>query len=511
MKETRDPKGIYFISDLYKAAQKGGGFVQYSFNKPGKGITPKISYAELIPNTNIMIGSGLYLDNLEKIKQEASQSIDKVTDSVMQIMFGATLLLLLVVLAPLTWGVMRSILNPVSEARDAAMRIADGDLDVTLQIEGRDEMTSLEKALNTMVQHLKANVTEIQEKTAISEQMASEAKTAADNALLAKAQAEEEKQLALAQQQRMTETAEVLTGLVTRLVSSTEELSAKTQKSTQGMELQSQRIIMTAAATEEMNATVNEVAKSAAEAASQAERAKNHARSGTQVVSQTTSAIQNVQQQSEQMKVSLTHLNEQVVNISRILEVITEIADQTNLIALNAAIEAARAGDAGKGFAVVADEVRQLAKKTMDATDEVKAAVDGIQKGTQENLHAMESTELAVAESTAMAKETSYALEEIVGLIESSADQVSMIASAAEEQAATSTQIAQATDEINQVSAETAKAMSQAAQVVESLNALADELKAVTQQLRQSGEEPQLKAHGAGFERKLQESAKAIA
>ena len=153
------------------------------------------------------------------------------------------------------------------------------------------------------------------------------------------------------------------------------------------------------------------------------------------------------------------------------MQVIDDIADQTNLLALNAAIEAARAGEAGRGFAVVADEVRKLAEKTQTATKEVDAAIEDIRNRAHENAEATEEAVAAILRSTELAGKAGAAIEDIRESVVLTADQVRSIATAAEEQSATSEEVARSTEQINAISGETAQAMAEARN---DLNALAD-------------------------------------
>ncbi|MDY0306725.1 MAG: methyl-accepting chemotaxis protein, partial [Desulfovibrionaceae bacterium] len=161
------------------------------------------------------------------------------------------------------------------------------------------------------------------------------------------------------------------------------------------------------------------------------------------------------------------------------------IADQTNLLALNAAIEAARAGEAGRGFAVVADEVRKLAEKTMTATSEVGAYIKAVQDSARKNIQGTEATVLAVTAGTQTAEKSGEALREIVEMVEKTADQVRSIATASEQQSAASEQISRSTEEINRIAAETAEAMTQSAQAVSDLARLAQTLKTTIDDMRQ--------------------------
>ena len=253
------------------------------------------------------------------------------------------------------------------------------------------------------------------------------------------------------------------------LSSASQQLSAQIQQSTNGAELQSQRVAETASAMEEMNATVVEVSKNSAQAADFAGNARVKAVEGADIVERAVKSIVAVQQKSLDLKQDMSLLGEKAESIGQILGVISDIADQTNLLALNAAIEAARAGDAGRGFAVVADEVRKLAEKTMVATKEVGDAIVGIQAGTRMNLEHVEKSVADIEVATQLAGQSGTSLQEIVGMVETATDQVRAIATASEEQSAASEEINRSIEDIHRISDETATAMEESSRAVSDL------------------------------------------
>ena len=268
-----------------------------------------------------------------------------------------------------------------------------------------------------------------------------------------------------------------------RLSSAAEELSAQIEQAKKGADTQRGRVEETASAMEQMNSTVLEVAQNAGSAAEEADTAKQNAQDGEDIVRQMIVAVGGVQDQADNLKRSMEELGRQASDIGKVLEVITDIADQTNLLALNAAIEAARAGEAGRGFAVVADEVRKLAEKTMTATSEVGAAISKIQTMTQDNVAATEKAVFSVSQSTELANRSGQALVEIVGRVEVAADQVRAIATAAEEQSATSEEINRATDEINQIALEASQVMDQATSAVLEVATMASRLNSIIESM----------------------------
>jgi methyl-accepting chemotaxis protein len=238
-----------------------------------------------------------------------------------------------------------------------------------------------------------------------------------------------------------------------------------------------------------MNATVLEVAKNASEAARTSAQARGQAEEGTALMGRVAEAMERVRADARQSRERMGDLGRQAEDVGRILGIISDIADQTNLLALNAAIEAARAGEAGRGFAVVADEVRKLAEKTMRATKEVGEATRGIQDGTRRNGEAVDRSAAAVEETAALADEAGEALRRIVALVDATADQVRSIATASEEQSATSDEINRTVGEISAISSETAEAMGQS---VEAVKVLARQVEALSALLGT------LQGHGRG-------------
>ena len=239
---------------------------------------------------------------------------------------------------------------------------------------------------------------------------------------------------------------------------------------------QSGRIEETVQAMEHMTESVRRVARSAADTAGQSQAARERANEGASIVAESVQAILRVNDQTAKLKDTMHSLGDQANSIGTVLGVISDIADQTNLLALNAAIEAARAGEAGRGFAVVADEVRKLAEKTMEATGEVEKAIAAIQQGAQNSVHMVDETGSMVARASELAARSGEALHSIVSLTAASSDQVQGIAKAAEEQSATSEQINCAIDEVAAMGKNVTDRMDASAQTVGELSTLAGRL-----------------------------------
>jgi methyl-accepting chemotaxis protein len=269
-----------------------------------------------------------------------------------------------------------------------------------------------------------------------------------------------------------------------QVAEASEELSEQVDHVSQGAEMQRNRVESTASAMTEMNATVMEVARNAGQASEQSSVTKEKAAAGAELVNNVVKSMNEINSVTVRLQNAMQDLGNQAESIGGVINVISDIADQTNLLALNAAIEAARAGEAGRGFAVVADEVRKLAEKTMSATQEVGASIHSIQQSARTNIDEVGSAVKGIGEATELANASGAALQEIVELAAANSTVVSSIATAAEEQSATSEEINRSIEEINQVVGETTEGMMQSANSVQALSNMAQELREVMDTLK---------------------------
>ncbi|OBQ45974.1 methyl-accepting chemotaxis protein [Halodesulfovibrio spirochaetisodalis] len=368
-----------------------------------------------------------------------------------------------------TFYLAATISKPIIQTSSVISAIAQGDLNARCAPNGEDEIAIMQRAVNSMAETLQANIHDIEKNmnearrhSKEAEQATSQAKAAEDNARQAYKQSQQ--------------AAQELDELVANLTTASSGLDTQIQSTADGVHQQDVRNSETATAMEEMNSTINEVARNAAEAAASVDTVFSEAESGLAIIGESVSTIQNVSTLSAHLTEEMGALGTQVESISDILNVISDIADQTNLLALNAAIEAARAGDAGKGFAVVADEVRKLAENTMEATGRVGNAIQNIQAGTQKNITAMTNTADAVQNATSLVTQSGEAFERIVAKVTPATDQVRAIATAAEQQSSASEEITRAVDEISRISSMTTSKMKDAESAVRDLNAVAESL-----------------------------------
>ncbi len=261
-------------------------------------------------------------------------------------------------------------------------------------------------------------------------------------------------------------------------------LTEQVATASRGAESQRAKTREASLAMEEMNTSFQEVTRGASEAAQQADQTRGMAQEGSEVVRNALEAIQHVAETSERLRRDMQELSSQATAIGRIITTINDIADQTNLLALNAAIEAARAGEAGRGFAVVADEVRKLAEKTMTATREVGDAVSSIQQGTRKSGQGMDEAQEAVRQATGLAESSGQALHRILGLVTTTSSQVAGIAAASQQQSGTTARMEGTMSEINDISEITAQGMGLAEEAIGRLNMLSTQLRELTVRLR---------------------------
>ena len=387
--------------------------------------------------------------------------------------FFAVILLFLLILF-----IARIITRPIQQTMGAVEAIANGDLSVTLDADSKDEVGRMQVAVNNMAEKLTRNMDEITMQKSAAEEKTRLAEQATREAEEAKNQAEN------AKREGMLMAAERLEKIVAHLSSASEEISAQSNEIRNGTDVQRERIVSTATAMEEMNATVLEVAQNAGETAKQASTSREQALEGANVVNESVGAMSAIQGEATELKTNMNQLGQQAEAIGAIMTVIEDIADQTNLLALNAAIEAARAGEAGRGFAVVADEVRKLAEKTMGATKEVGDSIRSIQQVAKSNIDAMDGTVEKIAAATDLSARSGEMLQAIVSGVEASADRVQSIATAAEQQSATSEEINQSIEEINQIALDTSQAVSEAAAAAEELAEQAHQLNGIIQDMK---------------------------
>jgi len=260
------------------------------------------------------------------------------------------------------------------------------------------------------------------------------------------------------------------------LVSAASEISSSSEQMSRGANEQTEQVALVSKAIEEMTATVVESSQSATQASEASRSAAEMAGQGGAIVGETVEGMKTIAEVVKESAASIGQLAKSAEQIGEIIGVIDDIADQTNLLALNAAIEAARAGEQGRGFAVVADEVRKLAERTGKATGEITEMIKSIQSETNDAVRVMESGIAEVGKGRELADQAGSSLSEIVNMSRNVMDMIERIATAAEQQSSASEQIVHNVENISSVARETASGAQQSASAAEELNRQAEGL-----------------------------------
>ncbi|MFJ2363507.1 methyl-accepting chemotaxis protein [Pseudomonas sp. NPDC087697] len=250
---------------------------------------------------------------------------------------------------------------------------------------------------------------------------------------------------------------------VTQIASAGEELSAVTEQTSAGVNSQKIETDQVATAMHEMTATVQEVARNAEQASQAAADADGQARAGDKVVAEAIAQIERLAAEVARSTEAMTALQQESDKIGTVMDVIKAVAEQTNLLALNAAIEAARAGEAGRGFAVVADEVRGLAQRTQKSTEEIEGLVAGLQNGTQQVATVMNNSRALTDSSVALTRKAGVSLENITRTVSNIQSMNQQIAAAAEQQSAVAEEISRSIINVRDVCEQTAAASDETA------------------------------------------------
>ncbi|SFW78515.1 methyl-accepting chemotaxis protein [Pseudomonas fluorescens] len=271
---------------------------------------------------------------------------------------------------------------------------------------------------------------------------------------------------------------------VTQIASAAEELSAVTEQTSAGVNSQKVETDQVATAMHEMTATVQEVARNAEEASQAAAAADGEARAGDKVVSEAIAQIERLASEVVRSTDAMTVLQQESDKIGSVMDVIKAVAEQTNLLALNAAIEAARAGEAGRGFAVVADEVRGLAQRTQKSTEEIEGLVAGLQNGTQQVAAVMNNSRSLTDSSVALTRKAGESLGNITRTVSNIQSMNQQIAAAAEQQSAVAEEISRSIINVRDVSEQTAAASEETAASSVELARLGNQLQMMVSHFR---------------------------
>ena len=416
----QDSNGAYLIQELVKAGKRGGGFVSYYFPKPGQAVAEeKLSYAIYLDRWNLMIGAGFYLDDVDTILADVNAASLENLDTLMIYftLVSVVLVVLAIIFSSIVKGTVMRPLHSINESMKA-LSSGEGDLTSRLKVDGDHELADLAHSFNRFIDTLQKMIIEV----------------------------------------------------VTLSSGVTQRSSAISKQMLQVSDLLNQQQVQiehSASAMSQMSATAQDIAHNTAETANSTNESRDNLNQAEGSVVELTGAVKTLAEDVAGSNQAISTLENNVQDIISVVGVIQEIAEQTNLLALNAAIEAARAGEQGRGFAVVADEVRTLATRTQASTLQVHDSIEKLKQASGDAVktmqHSFKQSDLAVTQSEKGMTE----LSKVSGHMDLIQEMSVVIATAAEEQSQVCENLNQTVTEIaghSEMSSQIARENNQAVQ-----------------------------------------------
>ncbi len=428
-----DGKKNLFQAFAEVASNKGEGFVTYEWSKPlvkdGKPVLDengkpkvttelftKLSFVKKHEPWGWIVGSGIYIDELNAVFRKNA------------VWLVSILFIVVTMLVLLSLLISKNIAGSLSYIAGEVEQIKTGDLRVAVDYTSNDEVGALAGGINKMVSNMNLMVTN-------------------------------------------------LINVSEEVLKTTSAVNAKAQKIDEGSRQQAGQIHQIATSAEEMSQTITDIARNAAVASETSASAMNVAEGGKVIADNAVQTVNKVYTSTIELSTMVEKLNSRVSEIGNIVTVIKDIADQTNLLALNAAIEAARAGEQGRGFAVVADEVRKLAERTVKATGEITEKISAVQTESEHTMKSMSDASAEVTDATKYIKNVGESLQSIVEAVQKMRDQITQIAVAVDEQSAASEDVARNIDGTSVISKQMETMFGDITQEINGLSAIVKKLK----------------------------------
>ncbi|MBF0338971.1 MAG: methyl-accepting chemotaxis protein [Nitrospirae bacterium] len=420
LSDNKDPNGKRLFIEFVKVCKKdGAGYVNYMWSKPGsQKPVPKLSYVRLFKPWDWIVGTGVYIDNIDRQMNALK----------IQIFIGT--LVCFGIIIGLSLFIARINTLPIVRGMETMRQVSDGDLTIDIAVDSTDEIGHLLLAISEMVHRLRDMIATI--------------KISADG-----------------------------------IATSSEELSANSRQISGGISEQAGRAAQIATASTEMSQTASDIAQNTSFISESVVTTAKVASEGAAIVHQSVDMVRAIAGTVQESSQFVTSLGERSMKIGDIISVINDIADQTNLLALNAAIEAARAGEQGRGFAVVADEVRKLAERTSKATSEISEMIGSIQKEVKATVNSMNEVTEKVNTGVTHVTKAGDSLRDIVQNVDNLQGLVQSIATATEEMSSVSDTIQKDIEAVANISNEASAGSGQIAQSAADLAQLSIDLQQI--------------------------------